>query len=315
MVHACSNGSQNSPMITPSLLNDILASLSDEYERVGSSENHRIEQVCSIEQATSNSIVWCHPSRPEKAKAIEDTLAQVVICDRGIEWDGTVQPEKTLIKVEDPKRVFTRLVRQMMSGAYAPGIHATSTVHPEADIHESVHIGPNCYVGKCVIGEGSQIHGNSFIYDGVQLGKEVVIEASVVLGAEGFGLANTEEGGWERFPHLGGLVIGDRVEVGAGSTIDRGAIQDTIIGEGTKISKQVHISHNVQVGKHCLITGGVSIAGSTVVGDFVWISPGVTILNKVRIGNHAFIAIGATVTQSIPDYYQAIGRKIIPKTS
>ena len=85
MVHACPNGSQNSPMITPSLLNDILASLSDEYERVGSSENHRIEQVCSIDQAISNSIVWCHPSRPEKAKAIENTLAQVVICDREIE--------------------------------------------------------------------------------------------------------------------------------------------------------------------------------------------------------------------------------------
>jgi len=201
----------------------------------------------------------------------------------------------------------------MMSQQYKAGIHPTSSIHPEAEIHPSVYIGPHCSIGKCKIGEGSQIHGNTFIYDGVQIGSEVVLEASVVLGAEGFGLANTEEGGWERFPHLGGLIIHDRVQIGAGSTIDRGAIEDTVIGEGTKISKQVHISHNVQVGKHCLITGGVSIAGSTVVGDFVWISPGVTILNKVKIGDHAFVAIGAVVTQSIPDHHQAIGRKIIPK--
>ena len=109
-----------------------------------------------------------------------------------------------------------------------------------------------------------------------------------------------------------GVRLSNRVEVGAGSTIDRGAIQDTVIGEGTKISKAVHISHNVRIGKHCLITGAVSIAGSTIIGDHVWISPGATIL-KLSIGDHAFVAIGATVTQSIPDNFQAIGRKIISK--
>ncbi|MEL0011052.1 MAG: UDP-3-O-(3-hydroxymyristoyl)glucosamine N-acyltransferase [Bacteroidota bacterium] len=300
-------------MIEPTLLSDLLARLIDDYERVGSLKDHRIDQVCSIEDASTSSIVWCHPARADKNEIIAATRAQVVVCDGEVEWNETVQPEKTLIKVDDPKRVFSRLVRQMMSQQYQAGIHPTSTIHPEAKIHPSVYIGPHCSIGKCNIGEGSQIHGNTFIYDGVQIGSEVVLEAAVVLGAEGFGLANTEEGGWERFPHLGGLIIHDRVQIGAGSTIDRGAIQDTVIGEGTKISKQVHISHNVQVGKHCLITGGVSIAGSTVVGDFVWISPGATILNKVKIGDHAFVAIGAVVTQSIPDHHQAIGRKIIPK--
>ena len=300
-------------MIEPTLLSDLLARLSDDYERVGSLKDHRIDHVCSIEDASISSIVWCHPARADKSEIIAATRAQVVVCDGEVEWNETVQPEKTLIKVDDPKRVFSRLVRQMMSQQYKAGIHPTSTIHPEAEIHPSVYIGPHCSIGNCKIGEGSQIHGNTFIYDGVQIGSEVVLEASVVLGAEGFGLANSEEGGWERFPHLGGLIIHDRVQIGAGSTIDRGAIQDTVIGEGTKISKQVHISHNVQVGKHCLITGGVSIAGSTVVGDFVWISPGVTILNKVKIGDHAFVAIGAVVTQSIPDHHQAIGQKIIPK--
>tara|TARA_B100000575_G_scaffold294609_1_gene312095 strand:+ start:3500 stop:4405 length:906 start_codon:yes stop_codon:yes gene_type:complete len=300
-------------MIEPTLLSDLLARLSDDYERLGSSKNHRIEEVCSIEDASTSSIVWCNPARADKNEVIAASLANVVICDGEVEWDETVQPEKTLIKVKDPKRVFSRLVRQMMSQQYKGGIHTSSTVHPEAEIHPSAYIGPHCNIGKCVIGEWSQIHGNTFIYDGVQVGSEVVIEASVVLGAEGFGFANTEEGEWEQFPHLGGVIIHDRVQIGAGSTIDRGAIKDTVIGEGTKISKQVHISHNVQVGKYCLITGGVSIAGSTVVGDFVWISPGATILNKVKIGDHVFVAIGAVVTQSIPDHHQAIGRKIIPK--
>ena len=125
-------------------------------------------------------------------------------------------------------------------------------------------------------------------------------------------MVQDENGKWERFPQIGGLVIEDDVEIGAASTIDRGTLMNTMIGRGTKISKVVHISHNVIVGKDTLITGGALISGSTRIGDQVWIGPNASILNKISIGNRAFIGIGAVVTQDVPAGYRAIGNRVLP---
>ncbi len=301
----------------PFFLDELLNGMTT-YTREGLPDNHQLHIVASISDidydSTKKAITWCHPSADNRQEIIEKTQATVILCDKSIVLSSSMQSTKTLIKVDNPKLAFTRMIRSITIDQNELGIHPSCVVHTEAKIDASASIGPNCTIGKCIIGAKTVIHGNCHLYDGVIVGDEVVIEAGVVLGAEGFGLAKTSEGAWERFPHLGGVRLSNRVEVGAGSTIDRGAIQDTFIGEGTKISKAVHISHNVKIGKHCLITGAVSIAGSTTIGDHVWLSPGVTILNKLSIGDHAFVAIGATVTQSIPDHYQAIGRKIIPKT-
>jgi UDP-3-O-[3-hydroxymyristoyl] glucosamine N-acyltransferase len=300
------------PFFLDELLNWVNA-----YVREGLPDNHQLHIVASISDIdydpTKKAITWCHPNADSKQENIEKTRATVIVCDKSIVLSSKMESTKTLIKVDNPKLAFTRMIRSITIDQNEPGIHPSCIVHPEAEIDASVSIGPNSTIGKCIIGPKTKIHGNCYLYDGVEIGEEVIIEAGVVLGAEGFGLAKTSEGSWERFPHLGGVRLSNRVEVGAGSTIDRGAIQDTVVGEGTKISKAVHISHNVRIGKHCLITGAVSIAGSTIIGDHVWISPGATILNKLSIGDHAFVAIGATVTQSIPDNFQAIGRKIISK--
>ncbi|MBK98434.1 MAG: UDP-3-O-(3-hydroxymyristoyl)glucosamine N-acyltransferase [Balneola sp.] len=301
----------------PFFLDELLEVMTAAYSREGLADNHQLHIVASIEDKTygpsKKAITWCHPSADNKQQIVEKTKATVVVCDMRIVLSSKMKSTKTLIKVEDPKLAFTRMIRSITVKTNETGVHPSCVVHPEAEIDATASIGPNCTIGKCVIGAKTNIHGNCHLYDGVVIGEEAVIEAGVVLGAEGFGLAKTSDGVWERFPHNGGVRISNRVEVGAGSTIDRGAIQDTVIGEGTKISKAVHISHNVQIGKHCLITGAVSIAGSTTIGDHVWISPGATILNKLSIGDHAFVALGATVTQTIPDRYQAIGRRIIPK--
>ena len=299
-------------------LDELLHALDIPYSREGMTDNHKLDTVVSINDTDFNSsnkaITWCHPNANNKQEMVEQTQATVIVCDESIVLSSKMELTKTLIKVDNPKLAFIRMTRSITVDQNEPGVHPTCVVHPEAEIDASASIGPNSTIGKCIIGPKTKIHGNCYLYDGVEIGEEVVIEAGVVLGAEGFGLAKNSEGAWERFPHLGGVRLSNRVEVGAGSTIDRGAIQDTVIGEGTKISKAVHISHNVRVGRHCLITGAVCIAGSTIIGDHVWISPGATILNKLSIGDHAFVAIGATVTQSIPDNFQAIGRKIIPKT-
>ena len=301
----------------PFFLDEVLDVLAIPYSREGLADNHELHTVAFINdldyKSSKKAITWCHPNADNKQEIVEKTRATVIVCDKSVVLSSKMKSMKTLIKVQNPKLTFTRMIRSITMDQNEPGVHPSCVVHPEAEINASASIGPNCTIGKCIIGAKTNIHGNCYLYDGVEIGEEAVIEAGVVLGAEGFGLAKTSEGAWERFPHLGGVRLSNRVQVGAGSTIDRGAIQNTVIGEGTKISKAVHISHNVQIGNHCLITGAVSIAGSTTIGDHVWISPGATILNKLSIGNHAFGAIGATVTQSIPDNYQAIGRKILPK--
>lgn len=295
-------------------LEDLKDKISVEYEFQGNSGLKYVDNFKSITDADSTSVVWCSPDRSDKQQLVEQTSAGIIICDSSIELTDSLLKEKSFIIVDNPKLVYSRLLRSIISSKFQPGIHKTATIHPDAEIDASVYIGPNCYIGVCKIEADTIIHGNNFIYDGTSIGKNVIIEAGAVLGAEGFGMAKTADGEWERFPHIGGLEIKDNVEIGAGTTIDRGTLDNTIIGKGTKVSKSVHISHNVRIGENCLITGGVSIAGSTSIGNNVWISPNATLLNKIAIGNNVFIAIGAIVTQDIQDNFQALGRKILPKS-
>ncbi|MAO65799.1 MAG: UDP-3-O-(3-hydroxymyristoyl)glucosamine N-acyltransferase [Balneola sp.] len=295
-------------------LEDLKQNLLVDFDFRGNADIDFVDNVKSISEANEHSVVWCSPDREDKQELVEKTKAHLIICDDSIQFTDALLKEKGFFVVKNPKLAFTRLLRNIASENFEPGIHQTATIHPEAEIADSVYVGPNSYIGKCTIGENSILHGNNFVYDGTSIGNGVVIEAGAILGAEGFGLAKTDEGAWERFPHIGGLEIHDRVEIGAGTTIDRGTLDNTIIGEGTKISKSAHISHNVRIGKNCLITGCVAISGSTTIGDNVWISPNATILNKLTIGNNVFISMGATVTQDIKDNFQALGRKILPKT-
>jgi UDP-3-O-[3-hydroxymyristoyl] glucosamine N-acyltransferase len=295
-------------------LEDLKQKLSIDFEFRGNDEIDYADNFKSISDADEHSVVWCSPTRDDKQKLVRQTAARFVICDDSIELTDDLLNEKGFFVVKNPKLAFTRLVRNVISETFSPGIHKTATIHPEAKISETAYVGPNTYVGKCSIGENSVLHGNNFVYDGTSIGRDVVVEAGAILGAEGFGMAQTEEGAWERMPHIGGLEIHDGVEIGAATTIDRGTMENTVIGEGSKISKSAHVSHNVKIGRNCLITGGVMISGSTTIGDNVWISPNATLLNKLVIGNNVFISIGATVTQDIKDNFQALGRKVLPKT-
>jgi UDP-3-O-[3-hydroxymyristoyl] glucosamine N-acyltransferase len=295
-------------------LSEIKKKLSVDFEFQGNDNVDYIDNFRSIFDANEHSVVWCNPGREDKQELVENTNARLIICDDSIHLTNNLLREKGFIVVKNPKLAFSRLLRKIVSAKFQPGIHKSASIHPEAKIAKTAYIGPNTYVGKCTVGEYSILHGNNYVYDDTIIGNNVVIEAGVILGAEGFGLARNDTGEWERLPHIGGLEIHDRVEIGAGTTIDRGTLDNTVIGAGTKVSKSVHISHNVRIGKNCLITGCATIAGSTTIGDNVWISPNATVLNKLSIGNNVFISAGAVVTQNIKDNFQALGRKILPKT-
>lgn len=141
----------------------------------------------------------------------------------------------------------------------------------------------------------------------ITIGENVFIHPTAVVGSDGFGYERNEIGELEKFPHIGGVVIGDNVDIGANTCIDRGTIDDTIIGDGTKIDNLVHIGHNVKIGKHCLIIANAMIGGSTIIGDHVHIAPGVQIMNKVKIGDNVVVGLGAIVVKDIPSNTTFIG--------
>ena len=135
----------------------------------------------------------------------------------------------------------------------------------------------------------------------INIGKNVKIDKSTIIGTQGFGFERNEEGILEQFICVGGVRIGDNVVIGSNTSIDRGTIDDTVIEEGTKIDNLVHIAHNVQIGKHCEIISHAMLGGSCVIGDYTRIAPGAQIMNGVKIGKNVLVGLGAVVTKDIPD--------------
>ena len=160
-------------------------------------------------------------------------------------------------------------------------------------------IGAGCFVGKStVLGESSHLLPNVTLYPGVRLGKRVRIHSGAVIGSDGFGIAN-DKGVWIKVPQLGGVSIGDDVEIGANTTIDRGALEDTIIEDGVKLDNQIQIGHNVHIGAHTAIAGCVGIAGSAHIGKRCSIGGGVGINGHLEIVDDVYITGMTFVTKSI----------------
>ncbi|MRR50175.1 MAG: UDP-3-O-(3-hydroxymyristoyl)glucosamine N-acyltransferase [Rhodocyclaceae bacterium] len=173
-------------------------------------------------------------------------------------------------------------------------------IGPEAKIGESVVIGPHCTVGQgAEVGEGSWLHSNVSIYAHCRVGPRAIVHSGVVIGADGFGFAREADGAWVKIPQTGCVVIGTDVEIGANTTIDRGALEDTVIGDGVKLDNQIQIAHNVRIGDHCALAGCVGIAGSTHIGSRCTMGGGAILLGHLQIADDVHISAGTLVAKSI----------------
>lgn len=185
-------------------------------------------------------------------------------------------------------------------------IPATATIGQFAVIEENVEIGEDVYIGPgCVVGKGSVIQAHSSllanitICQGCYIGQRVIIHPGVVIGSDGFGIALTESQTWIKIPQLGGVRIGDDVEIGSNTTIDRGALEDTVLEDGVKLDNLIQIAHNVHIGQNTAIAACVGIAGSTSIGKNCTIAGGVGILGHLEITDHVHITAMTLVTKSI----------------
>ncbi|AIZ33805.1 UDP-3-O-(3-hydroxymyristoyl)glucosamine N-acyltransferase [Pseudomonas sp. K1(2024)] len=222
--------------------------------------------------------------------------------------------------VPDPYLAYARISHLFDPKPKAvAGIHPSAVVAEDAQVDESasvgafaviesgariaanVTIGAHCFVGaRCVIGEGGWLAPRVTLYHDVTIGKRVVIQSGAVIGGEGFGFA-TEKGIWQKIAQIGGVTLGDDVEIGVNTAVDRGALSDTRIGNGVKLDNQIQIAHNVQVGDHTAMAACVGISGSTRIGKHCMIAGGVGMVGHIDVCDNVFVSGMTMVTRSITE--------------
>ncbi len=246
---------------------------------------------------------------------------------------GVVVAGKPCLMCDDVHKVFSQIVTTFQPPAKAVlrSIHPTAIVSPTARLGDDVAIGARVVIGDnttigdrttihagtvvgndCCIGEQTTLMANVSLYDRVRLGSHVIIHSGAVLGGHGFGYRQ-RAGRHELTAQLGGVEVGDHVEIGANCAIDRGTYSDTRIGEGTKIDNLVQIAHNCQIGRHNLLCSQVGIAGSTTTGDYVVMAGQVGVRDHVRIGDGATIGAMAGVSNDVADGLTVLGAPAIPQ--
>ena len=285
-------------------LDEILRFLGEKVQNVlGPTQGVYFDNLAEVERVNATTLDWINPSKANKQEAAESSKAKVLLVDSSVlPIEG-----KTLIVVKNPKVALSEIGNFFFVEKPIAGIHPTSVIDSEARIGQNVTIGPFCVIGKAIIGDNCVIDSNVRIYDSVVMGHDCVIKAGAVLGGAGFGYERDEDGNKFRFPQIGQLIMGDYVEVGANTCIDRGALADTIIGDYTKINNLCHIAHNNKIGKNVTITGCVNVSGSNVIDDNVWIAPNVSVKGWVHIGEEAVVGMGAVVVKDIPAHETWVG--------
>ena len=268
--------------------------------------------VSDIKEGAPDTVTFLF--NPKHQDLIKQTSASVIIVS-----DATLLNDKNGIVVDNPRLAMTKVLKLFEPQKdREKGIHATAIIHKSAQIGKNVDIGALSIIGQNVkIANGTIIHNNISISDNVTIGTNVVIYPQVaiysrtnignnvivdmgtVIGSSGYGY-ETENDIHHKIPQIGSVVIEDDVEIGANCTIDRGTIDNTVIGKGTKLDNLVHIAHNVKIGKGCLLMGLVGIAGGTIIGNYCIFAGQCGVTNGINIGDRAIFVAKTGVTKSLP---------------
>jgi UDP-3-O-[3-hydroxymyristoyl] glucosamine N-acyltransferase len=258
------------------------------------------KQICepiSLEPTNERDdvIMWANPAYYEQLMGLR---CGVVIC-KLIEPQH-VQSTCTYLIVENPRRAFAQVLKEFFLPQPTFEISATAQLASNVKLGEFASIGEYVVIEKdCVLGDYVTLDHHTVLKQGTMLGSRVRIGANSVIGSRGFGYERDEHGDYQPIPHLGNVVIGDNVEIGACSSIDRAVMGSTQIGDNVKIDNNVQVGHGVKIGRNTLIIANSVIGGSTHIGENVWISPGVSVINKVSVGDHTTLGLGTVVVKDV----------------
>lgn len=275
--------------------------------RVQGDGGREIRGVAGLESAGPDELTYAEGARAAELAA--RSRAGCILVAEGISVPG-----QTTLSVPHPKLAFIRAAEALQpAGAPAPGIHPTAVIASDTQLAADVSVGPHVIMERSVrVGAGTRLGAGVFLGEGVQVGSQcvfyprvtvypgariadrVILHAGVVVGSDGFGYVFAE-GRHHKFPQLGQIIIEDDVEIGSNTTLDRGSLGTTVVGQGTKIDNLVQIAHNVQIGRHCVIAAQTGISGSVTVGDYVVMGGQVGIGDHVRIEEKAVLGGGAGI--------------------
>ncbi len=277
---------------------------------IGSSAT-QVNGIASLACATEADISFL--SHPKYQAQLVSSQAGCVIVSPLI-FDAValdLRSRRAWIIAPDPYLYFALLTqwwRKQHVPVSAAGIHPTAVVDPTAKVHPSAVVGPLCVIGAhAQIGEGSRLAARVTLGDACVIGQRCLIHSGVVIGADGFGFAPRPDKSWEKIEQLGAVQIGDDVEIGANTCIDRGALEDTVIEEGVKIDNLVQVGHNVRIGKHSALAGNAGVAGSARIGAYCTIGGGAVILGHLTLADHVHVSASTTVMRSITEPGQYSG--------
>ncbi|WP_136247336.1 UDP-3-O-(3-hydroxymyristoyl)glucosamine N-acyltransferase [Halomonas borealis] len=298
---------QDSPSLT---LAEIATQLGADLQGDG---ERRVRGLATLRDAGPDQIAFL--ANRAYLKDLPETQAAAVL----LHPNHAVESPVACLTLDNPYLGYAQLSRLFdpLVGREAPGVHpsavvaegarlgegvvigAQAVIDAGAELGDGVIVGPGCVVGADTrIGAGSRLHANVTVYHGVEVGARVILHSGCVIGADGFGFAH-DGAGWHKIAQLGGVLLGDDVEVGSCSSIDRGALGDTVIGEDVKIDSQVQIAHNVQIGAHSALAGCVGIAGSTRVGRHCMLGGGVGLSGHLTVCDGVQVTGMSLVTNSI----------------
>ncbi|MCL2132112.1 MAG: UDP-3-O-(3-hydroxymyristoyl)glucosamine N-acyltransferase [Lentimicrobiaceae bacterium] len=286
-------------------------------------EQVKVSKLAKIDGDEQGGLVFVSDSKYEKY--LYTTQAAIAIVKESLQIEGVVKP--TLIRVKNPQFAFVKILQFYASmKKEKTGISKQAFVSKTAKIGRDVYIGEGVVIGKnAVIGDDVNIYPQAFVGDGVQIGEGTVLYAGVkvyedcvvgnecmlhagcVIGADGFGFMPNEKGVYEKIPQLGNVVIGDNVEIGANTCIDRSTVGSTLIGNGVKIDNLVQIAHNCIIGENTVIAACCGIAGSVKIGKNCVLGGQVGVKDHVTIGNYVIAGSQCGIHKNIPDKQTVLG--------
>lgn len=264
-----------------------------------------IRGVGTLKDATEDQISFL--GNPTYAPQIATSRAGAILVPNDLESD-----DPRFIRVVKPHAALADVIDRWFNNRKVPrGISPLASIAATAKIGANVTIGAFCSIGENVtIGDDTLIYANVSIYDGTQVGRRCILHSGVVLGSDGYGFVAVG-GKHRKIPQIGIVRIEDDVEIGSNSCVDRAALGETVIGEGTKIDNLVQIGHNVRIGKHCLLVSQVGIAGSTELGDNVVVAGQAGVAGHLKLGNGAQIGAAAAVFHDVPAGTKVMGNPAV----
>ena len=261
-----------------------------------------VDNLATISNSNETSISFI--TNKKYTQHLNDSKAAAVI----VSSDFEIKKDGNYLKCDDPYSAYAKLTHVFKPSDHdLPFIHPSAVISEDSEIDENVYIGPNVFIGpNCKIKKNVKINANCSIVKNVTIGEDSLIHHGSVLGSDGFGFAPSKNG-YTKIEQLGGLQIGKKVEVGANCTIDRGALDDTVIGDGVIFDNQIHIAHNVMIGKNSAIAASCAIAGSSVIGENFQMGGLSGVLGHLKICDNVKVGAHTLITKNIDEPGEYIG--------